>query len=185
MQYTDRIILLKSDGRILNDIPCSCQPDIVFIQDETVPVEEGDIIERKLPSGIVETLTVIDPGYYGKHAGFPAYQVKVKRTSQIRKSASTSIVYNINGPNAKVNIDTHDQSINNVNISPDDLFQKLVYLATEQAEANKELLVHISEMKATVDTPSFVEKYQNFITSAANHITIFAPLIPALTQLIK
>jgi len=39
-------------------------------------------------------------------------------------------------------------------------------------------------MEAAKGTSGFTQKYQNFIASAANHMTVLAPFIPALTQML-
>ena len=47
-----------------------------------------------------------------------------------------------------------------------------------------EIISAVNNMQESVGTKSFAEKYNNFIQSAANHMTLFAPFIPALTQLL-
>ena len=39
-------------------------------------------------------------------------------------------------------------------------------------------------MQAAAGTRSFVDRYKEFITLAADHVTVFAPFLPALTQLL-
>lgn len=54
----------------------------------------------------------------------------------------------------------------------------------ECLENEEEIKERISDMENHVGKKSFLEKYNAFIQSVANHMTIFAPLIPALTQLL-
>lgn len=54
----------------------------------------------------------------------------------------------------------------------------------EQIPNNEKLKDRINDMEKSVRTKSFAEKYNAFIQSVANHMTIFAPFIPALTQLL-
>lgn len=182
--YPDTVRLIKSNGQIIENIKAMAQPGLIAIPDENVPVEENDIFERKLPSGIVEQWIIIDPGYYGKHSGFPAYQCKVKKASQIQKPIMQNVVYNINGYNAKVNINSHDESINSVNINPDSVFDKLIEVIQKNLAESNEIIELVNEMRSERGKPTFLQKYQNFIAATANYISIIAPFIPALTQMI-
>ena len=50
---------------------------------------------------------------------------------------------------------------------------------------NSEAIINsIEEMKDNVGKKGFADKYNTFIQNVANHMTIFAPFIPALTQLL-
>ncbi len=60
---TERLRLIKADGTIIENIPASIQKKI-FINDVKIPVEEGDILEFKLPSGIERRLLVTDMVVY-------------------------------------------------------------------------------------------------------------------------
>lgn len=55
----------------------------------------------------------------------------------------------------------------------------------EQIPNNEELKERINDMEKSVGTKIFSEKYNAFIQSAANHMTLFTPLIPALTKLLS
>lgn len=55
----------------------------------------------------------------------------------------------------------------------------------EQLPDSAELKERISEMENSVRKKSFAEKYNAFIQAAANHMTLFAPLMPILTQLLS
>lgn len=52
-------------------------------------------------------------------------------------------------------------------------------------ENETEIITSIDEMQNSIGKKTFLEKYQNFIACVANHITIFAPFIPALTDLLN
>ena len=47
---TDTVTLIKSNGQRFENIKASVQSTKIFIADNTLPIEEGDKIERKLPS---------------------------------------------------------------------------------------------------------------------------------------
>jgi hypothetical protein len=48
-----------------------------------------------------------------------------------------------------------------------------------------ELLARIEAMEDAHKTGGFVQRYQDFITCAANHMTLIAPFLPALAALLK
>jgi leucyl aminopeptidase (aminopeptidase T) len=60
---TERLRLVKADGTVVDDIPASVQKKI-YINDVKVPVEEGDILEFELLSGIKRRLLVTDMVVY-------------------------------------------------------------------------------------------------------------------------
>lgn len=61
------------------------QPDKIFIKNYKLPIEEGDKLIRKLPSGLDEFYEVLDRGYK-RVPGFPEnqafYEVEVRRCKQ-------------------------------------------------------------------------------------------------------
>ena len=68
------VALVKQDRRRFEQIPADVQSKTIFIDDASLPIEEGDIIERQLPNGLLERYEVADRGFWDDH-----YQVKVKR----------------------------------------------------------------------------------------------------------
>ena len=70
--------------------------------------------------------------------------------------------------------------VNNSTIVFDALREK-----AEQLPDSAELKERISEMENSVEKKAFAEKYNAFIQAAANHMTLFAPLMPALAQLLS
>ena len=53
---------------------------------------------------------------------------------------------------------------------------------TKTQSLKKDLQAKTSEMEQNIGRSSFLRSYSEFMTLAANHVTVFAPLIPALTQ---
>lgn len=185
----DIITLIKSDGTVIENIKANVQPTIIFIHDEKLPLEEDDKIYRKLPSGLVETYIVVDRGYYSGIGGIKGhYQAKVKKEGSINEDKYNSIIniYNANGPNARINIHSTDKSKNYYNDS-DSLFKNLKKALEEisEEEIKEKAIQMIDELQSSKNTSSYLVKYQNFIALLANHMTVIAPFIPALTELIK
>ena len=95
--------------------------------------------------------------------------------------------YNVTGPNARVNINSHDHSTNTVTFEPAPVFADLRRAVVEAVAENSErakLLAGIEAMENGHRTHTFVDRYKDFITLAANHMTIVAPFLPALSALL-
>lgn len=185
----DIVSLIKENGTIIENIKANVQPDMIFIHDEKLPLEENDKIYRKLPNGLFEIYVVVDRGFYSKFHNIPAhFQAKVRKEGNIQKDKCQSIrnVYNINGANSRININSTDNS-SNISDVPNLLFDdiKKSLETIKEGEIQELSLKILEELKRTQNTSSFTSNYQKFIASLANHMTLIAPFIPALTQLIK
>ena len=186
----DSVTLIKKDGQRFEGIRASVQPDKIFTDDTSIPLEEGDTFERTLPSGVVERYTVLDSGYHEGIGGIPShYQSEVRKETKIKPPReSTQIVYNLIGPNARVNIQSVDASTNLVEIGSEDLFNMLrqtIESAVKDKSLCADLTEKVDELEQTQGTRKFTEKYREFITLAADHITVLAPFIPALSQILS
>jgi hypothetical protein len=96
-------------------------------------------------------------------------------------------VFNLSGPNTRVNIGSEDSSQNIVNITPDDLFRELrasLEAQVQDAEARGRLLIKLEELERAQGTPSLGERYVRFMAAAADHATVLGPYLPALAQLL-
>lgn len=185
--HNDLVTITKPDGSIVaENVKADVQTNMIFIDVTHIPIEMGDIISRSLPSGIVESFVVEDPGFHAKFGSIPAgYQIKVSRKGAQPKGHIVH-QYHATGPNSRINIASFDASANVVNASnSDELFAKLATaLEAIGHDAERERMrQEVDQLKAAVGTPSFGEQYQNFIASTAAHITILTPFIPALTAL--
>jgi len=183
LEYKEKVKLIKKNGQIINDILAIVQPKKIFIKDKTAPIEEGDFFEITLPSGIVQKKKVIDPGYFGDHPKFPAYQCEVENIKMENSKAKQSI-YNISGPNSRININSIDHSKNQVNLSEKDIFKELEK-AIDRIENNQKIKENLNELRAHQKKESFTQKYKEFISACANHMSIISPFIPALTEMIN
>ena len=67
--------------------------------------------------------------------------------------------------------------------SNDDLFNEIERLA-ETLKDNTEILNSISEMRNNVSTPSFKQKYTDFMSLTADYVTVFLPILTALSKLL-
>jgi hypothetical protein len=186
---TDRVTLIKKDGRRFDNLPASVQSGKIFTNDPQIPIEDEDWFERQTPSGITERFLVLDAGFMQAFHGIDAhYQSKVRKGTAVARTQSPShIVYNLIGPNTRVNIQSSDSSTNIVNVETSALFealrQSLAGSISDHA-LRQRLREAVDAMQASAGTRSFSERYKDFIALAADHVTVFAPFLPALTQLL-
>jgi hypothetical protein len=159
---TDNVSLIKADGRRWDDIAASVQTQKIFIEDAQLPIEEGDIIERRLPNSLTERYMVLDRGFHGTWQGLPAhYQIEVRKETAIPRQRSRSIVYNVTGANARLNIGSVDSSTNVVNVAPAELFTQLRRTIEEGVlveQERNELLARLADLQSTQGTPSYLER---------------------------
>jgi len=117
---TDIVSVLKQDGSCIDKVSASVQKNKIFIDRSDIIIESGDLIQRKMSNGAEETYKVIDPGFHEKFHGIPAhYQMDIRKLGiPEAKEAVKSITYNITGPNARINQNSIDRSVNVATINP-------------------------------------------------------------------
>lgn len=182
---TEKITLIKKDGSIFENIEALVQTGKIFIEDTTVSIEEEDIIERTLPNETKERFVVLDRGFYKGMHGIPDnYQIKVEKESKYNSKINSGLgqTYNINNQSGKINIHSVDQSVNyTLTANDEQLFKTLKDLA-RSVDSDGQLEELVQELRDNVGNKTYAEKYNKFIQSAANHMTIFAPFIPMLSE---
>jgi hypothetical protein len=55
---------------------------------------------------------------------------------------------------------------------------------TDEIERN-DIVARINQLEKARGSAGFLQAYQNFIASAANHMTVFAPFLPVLAQMLS
>jgi hypothetical protein len=184
----DRVTLVKKDGTVFKrDVPASVQTKMIFIHDATLPIETDDHILRTLPSKLDEDFIVTDATFYNAGSlGLTHWEIKYRR-SNAPLAPTQTIINNISGHNARVNISSTDNSVNQMVENSEKVFSELAEALRRnvaQDDARDRLLTLVEDMRSGASKGTFKEKYQKFITAAANHMTIVAPFLPALTQLL-
>ena len=94
--------------------------------------------------------------------------------------------YTIYATDSRVNISSIDTSTNLSIINSENVFFELKNVIEKEIEnltKRNELLMQIEEMESSKGSEDFKTKYASFIASVADHITLIAPFIPALTSL--
>ncbi|MGE7673778.1 hypothetical protein ACQKMV_09405 [Lysinibacillus sp. NPDC094403] len=185
----DTVILKKQNGEVYSDIKANVQKNKIFIHDNTLPIEEGDRLIRTLSNGLEESYIVVDRGYYEKFHSIDAhYQCDVQKESSMQyKEWASNITNHFYGANSRVNIGSTDNSSNIVNINQENIFDELRAVINKNISSESDLMILlglVDSMEETKGTPSFIEKYKSFMESAANHMSVFSPLLPALAQVL-
>ena len=181
------VTLVKKDGGRTEDLTAVVQSHQITVYDKSLNVEEGDRIERRLPTGRVESYLILDTGYnpgMGPVSGF--YQMKVRKESAIREEpVASSVIYNVTGPNSRVNINSNDSSINVANVNTPELFQRMREAAATllDNEQRQVLVERIDGLEQSHGSEDFAEKYRDCVSVAADHMSLFTPFMPALGQL--
>ena len=106
---------------------------------------------------------------------------------QHRPAAGPQVVYNLIGSNARVNIQSSDSSTNVVNVESGILFDTLreaIRKSSLDSTVVQQLIKNVNSMQSAVGTKTFGERYKEFIAVAADHMTLIAPFLTALKQLL-
>jgi hypothetical protein len=131
------VTLMKKDGAILrSDIPAVVSDGQIRMFVTDLRIEVGDHILRQLPNGLVEDYIVDEPCYSNGIGPIPAnYAVKVHR-SDAPTAPPQTVIANFHGANSRMNVNSTDNSSNNVIYQTHDLNQ----LADELSRLREALL---------------------------------------------
>lgn len=185
---TETLKIIKPNGNEIENVIglVSMGKKKITIEDVSLDIEEGDTIVRDLPNGKQEHFTVVDPGFArGMGSHIPDhYNVSIERISKLPKANTHGSGYiTVVNEGGRVNINSTDNSIN-IQVSNDTerLFNELT--AALEATRDQALLDSVSDLKQSVGTANYAEKYNKFIQNAANHMTLVAPFLPAISALL-
>jgi len=119
--HRDIVSILKSNGEKYENIKANIQSQKTFIKGGDLLIETGDLIQRNMSNGAIETYEVIDPGFREGSIAIPAgYQIVHKNLGLPEaKKAIQNITYNLNGHGSRVNNHSIDNSTNTFNINSD------------------------------------------------------------------
>jgi len=95
-------------------------------------------------------------------------------------------IIHVSGDNSRVNINSVDRSTNIVSIEMNqfDDIENIILQIQDEGERTV-CLNSFNELKESVGTGSYIQKYQQFIATAADHITLAAPLATFLAGLLS
>jgi hypothetical protein len=161
----------------------------IYTNDGRLPVEEGDLIERPLPTSI-EMYTVTDRGYFAETHVTPVhYQMKVRRTSleaeSTREPRQVTHIYNLTGAQARVNIQSDDSSVNISSVTNEQMFAGIASEIKQHVADERQRIEMLADALKRADSKTIAERYREFISTAADHMTLLLPFLPALTALVS
>lgn len=181
----DQIKIVSPEGEIRSSVLGYYDGKGFIVDDMKVDVRVGDEIRRSLPNGQEEVFLVDDPQYFGSGGFGPHYQVRVSRRGAFAPHSGGNYSISVSGMNSRVNFNTTDQSIN---IGHDNSVFSEIRSALEASgmppATLMEVDIRLAEMKAAKDKISFAKAYQNFVGVIADHISVVAPFLPALTEVL-
>ncbi len=184
LMISEPVTVRKPDGREFSKVDAGIHSKVMMFNVPQLPLEPGDTVIRTLPNGITEEYEITEPGFKHEFHGIPAhFQARFRR-----KGAATGgsvINYTVQGNNARININSLDGSVN-ITATKDTVWKDLETVIegqiAEQAEREK-LLRLITAMKAAQGTDQFRDRYRDFVSAAADHMTILAPLVQAVAMM--
>ena len=190
--YRDRITVIDKDGKRYENLRAVVDAKKIITQQAKVPIESGDSIERKLPNGRKERFTVTNAHYYsGRGTSIPDfYEITYEREgARPYQSKSQPITVHISdSPQSHVNIDSEDHSVNISYGNAGSLFDEIRDLLRGEVKDSSELeslLAKVDAMEGSQEAGSFKQAYVSFMSAAADHMTVLAPVLPTLAALLS
>lgn len=178
------ISIVAQSGESRGESSAILTSELAVIDDPMVVVEVGDEIRRRLPNGNEEAFLVVDPVFYDVGIGRlgPHYQVKIKRKGQFPVHTGGNYNVTVSGSNARVNIGSEDNSHNVVyENSAFDNLRRAIADGVSDAIERERLAELVAEMEREKGKPGFLSAYQQFVSSAADHLALLGPLLPTLS----
>lgn len=175
--------VISPDGAVRVSAEGIFAGDTIVIHDASVRVFTGDEIRRRLPNGSDEVFTVDDPRFYDAFGGIPAhFQIKVSRKGAFPHRQGGHFI-NVSGTNARVTFG-NDFSVNHASVNTVQDAIQAVQAQVEDLEARARLVEALEAFDRAKEPAGRAATYQAVIASAANHMTVLAPFLPALSQML-
>jgi hypothetical protein len=144
------------------------------------------------PAGMPSTAVAAYPHALEQNVGVSAAWVRTqidRRRLMPRKNEGPSIttIYNVQGDHARWNVNSTDNSVNIITKPSDEFFKTLrgrIESEIAGEDERRKILAALTALQESHGKPPFAQRYTDFIATAANHITVVAPFIPALTEML-
>ena len=188
--YSDILTIIDQDGTTRGEIGAVVDKNRIITQDASLLVEVGDTIERELPHDRKETLSVTHVQFFRGLGGIPGfYDITTGGPNPLVGQVDRPgvAVYVSESPHARVNLHSVDNSISAVNTQGHEVFRQTRHLIQTQVDDAAEralLLQSVDEMEATHQSGDFLAGYKHFMGLAADHMSVFAPVVSALASLL-
>lgn len=157
----------------------------VVIFDTTVHIEPRDELRRILPNGYEETFEVRDAVFQQGMGGIPSfYDLKIVRKGSFPKGTGGHYIH-VSGPNARVNLNSTDNSINTV--VQESIFGELrsaIESGVPDAAERDALTQALKRLERATAKDGKLDAYQQLVAAGANHMTLLAPFLGPLSGLL-
>src|SRR5271157_2116483 len=92
----------------------------------------------------------------------------------------------LHGHNPRINVNSTDNSVNIASVSNDKTFVQMreATQSISDVPEREKILSHIGELENARGSSGFLSAYQTFMAVIADHMTVFAPFLPALAQML-
>ncbi len=111
-----------------------------------------------------------------------------RRRLMAKKQNSPTTNYYVQGENARVNVNSTDHSVNIVMKSREEFFAAIrqrIESGVSDPEKKGKILNALAAMEESHGKPSFAQRYTELIGTAADHLSLLTPFIPALTEMLS
>ena len=185
----DIVTVVNSEGRVEN-VKASVQKKI-YIDDVSILIEAGDLIERQLKNGRTEVMEVTDVQQWSGGYAIPDhYEIEYERQNALpkRKRPGDVNVTVSDSLQPHININSTDQSINVIQGQPNPVFDEIRALLQDHLHDNSDLdriLASVDEMEKCNNVPQkFTQAYKDFMSLVADHMALLTPVLPSLASLL-
>lgn len=180
----DKIVIKKTNGETYNCNHATMQKTKAFIYCGEIPLDEFDVIIHKIRDNFKKEYVVTNAGYYNDEIFGPHYQADIEPKAIFDKRQKETSINDItiSGNNPKVNINSTDNSINIVSTPFNEIYEKLNEI--EDENIRNDSIRCLKELEESKDSETYKSKYVEFINILSDHVSIIAPFLPALSQLL-
>jgi hypothetical protein len=161
---------------------------VVFQFLDQLDIQVGNVLQAK---GSRDYWRVTDTEDIVTDDTFINFEVHVQKVNvagqPTRPLPSAGTTYNLHGQHSRVNIGSQDSSVNISNQKTENVFadmRQVIQTHVGNEGERAQILNRLDELEHAKGKSSFTQKYQDFIASAADHISLLSPFIPALTKML-
>lgn len=155
---------------------------------EPIEIAVGSVLQLK---GGRDYWRVVDTEDSVQDDLYISFDVRVEKIDAaghpIQRTLPGATNYYLQGQHARVNIGSQDNSINISSDSAQAVFdgiRQAIISSLPLGPTQANLLTKVDEMEASAGKPTFLERYKEFMSLAADHIGVIGAFIPALSQLL-
>ncbi|MDB5439957.1 MAG: hypothetical protein JWM33_2384 [Caulobacteraceae bacterium] len=108
----DDMEIVAPGGEIRGIVKAHFGGSVIVVPDQFADIRSDDEMRRKLPNGNDEVFVVTEAAFFKGAVIPPHYQVKFRRAGSQPHHQGGNFTLNLNGPNARVSINSTDNSVN-------------------------------------------------------------------------